>query len=111
RPKVERIAEGDAPVVNLDGVDLERPARPAFLSLLHFALDDRRQVPPSIRRTGHDDARTRQPDLVDDDAALHELTNAVAERHVVDRDQRHAGTRQADVAELDAAQQRAPEPA
>src|SRR5262249_52275179 len=48
----------------------------------------------------------REPDPLDDGAVLNQLPNAVAERHIVYRNERPAAAREANVAELDAPNKR-----
>src|SRR5439155_18687463 len=106
-----RIAQRDGAVVHFDRFDVDRASRPRSLLLRDLAFDERRDVPASVGRSRHHHARPCQPDLSDHDARLDKLAQAVAQRHIVDRDDLAAVAREADVAELDAAKECALEPA
>src|SRR5262245_40382501 len=111
RAEVERILEGHVAVDDLDRLNLGRMGRSGTFLLERFALDERAEVPSAVRQPRADDVRARETDPADDRAPIDELADAVAERNLVDVNQRVALAREVDVAQLEAAKERPLEPA
>ena len=87
-----------------------RPGRAGPFLFARVALDQTAEIPLAVRLLAGDDPRARQPNRANDDAALHELSNAVADGDFVDVDERLAAAGDVHVAELNPAQQRTLEP-
>ena len=104
--EVQLIAQGDVAVDDLDRADVNRSPRAAPLFLLRVAPDQRGKVPAAIRLPGRDHARPLDANAGDGRAAIHQLTDAVADGHPIDGDDRLAVAGEADVRQLDAANQR-----
>src|SRR5213078_1786881 len=109
--ELERIAQRDPAVDRLDGLNLDRPSRTGRSPVARLALDQRREIPASVRQPGAGDVRAHEADAADDDAPLKQLTDAVSERDLFDPDERVAVPVQADVPELKPAENRAVEAA
>src|SRR5919201_328174 len=106
RAEIERRVQHHASVVHLDGVDLDRPPRAGLLFLPRLSFHDRGEIPAAVRHARHHDARTDKRDSLDDDTVLDQLADAVAERYVIDLDERAALAREPDVTQLNATQER-----
>src|SRR6202035_3872251 len=92
--ELQRITQHDAAVHHLDRQDLDGAAWSGTPLLLYLALDERAEIPSPVCLLRGDDPRTRQANPPDDRAALPQLAEAVAERDIVDRDDRLAVPRQ-----------------
>jgi len=103
--EVERILERYVAVDDLDRLDLNRPARPGSFLLARLALHERAEIPSPVRHLCPDDVRAREADAADHRPLIDQLADAVGERDLVDVDQRAPIAREADVAELQAAEE------
>jgi hypothetical protein len=109
--EVERIAQDDVAIDDLDRLNLDRAARSRAFLLARLAPDERGEIPAAVGLLRRDDPRSRHADASQHDAGLKQLTNAVAERDVVDPDKWAAVARHADVIELETSKERSFEPA
>ena len=108
--EIERIVQRDPPVDDLDRLHVDRPARTRALLLARVAPDECAEIPAPVRLAAADDPRARHLNTTHDDAGLHELANAVAERDSLDLNQRATFARDADVGQRDTPQQRSFKP-
>jgi hypothetical protein len=99
------------PVDDLDRLHFDRSVRTGALLFPRVAFDEGAQVPLAVRLLAADNPRPRERHRADDDAALHQLANAVGHRNFVDVNERLRAPRDVDVAEPDAAEQGTLEPA
>ena len=90
---------------------MDRAGGTCALRFAALAFDERRDVPPAVGLSSDEDAQAHEPDGADDGAPLKELADAVGEREIVDEDDGVAVTRQRDVPELNATEDRAAQPA
>src|SRR5262249_3935857 len=91
--------------------DADRPARSATLSDLRASFDQSTEIPASVRLLCCDDPRTSDANLADRRTFAEQFADAVADRDRVDADDRLAVSRERDVAQFDAADQRSRQPA
>src|SRR5262245_13261049 len=107
RAEVEGILQGDPAIDHLDGLDLNRPVGARAILLARLALDQRAKVPMAVSHLRADDEGTRDPDAPDDNTALEQFADAVADRDFVDANQRVAAASERDVTQAQPAHERA----
>src|SRR4051812_6571235 len=106
RTEVERIAERDVAVDDLDRLDLDRTVWPGSILFARLAPDQGAQVPPPIGHPASEDDRAGEAHAADHHAALNQFPDAVGEGDFVDVDQCLAITAVRDLSELETAEQR-----
>src|SRR5262245_45156702 len=98
--------QADRAVAHFDRTDSNRPAGTGALSDARAALDERPQVPASVRLFFGDHARTGEANLANRRPLIEQLADVVAHRDIVDADDGAAVAGERDVAQFDAAHQR-----
>src|SRR6185436_2958321 len=102
-----RAAERHVAVDDLDRLNADRAIRAGPFLLARLALHQRGEIPAAVFHLSRRDVRPRQPDPADGDALLHELADAVGECDLVNLHERAPVAVEGDVAELEAAKERA----